>query len=245
MMAMLGMYDMPALQPANDRFWQAIRNLLGEGPAHLSRDHDFMTIWQSPDLLLAQTCGMPFRTRLHGHVALIGTPDYGLPGCPAGHYNSVLVVHKDATGTRLSDFAGSTLAYNDGFSQSGWAAPMNHLRAAHIHIGDLYRSGGHANSARAIAEGRADIAGLDALTWKLLQEHDPALAGQLRELETTPPTPGLPYITAGSRDPVPIAAAIRHAIETLAPRDRAALHLKGLETIPARDYLAVPNPAAP
>ena len=74
MIAMLGMYDMPAIQPANDRFWQAIRAHLGHGPETLTRDRDYWEMWQSPDLLLGQTCGLPYRSRLHGRVARIATP---------------------------------------------------------------------------------------------------------------------------------------------------------------------------
>lgn len=244
MIAMLGMYDMPGIRPANDRLWQSIRAHLGHGPARLTRDSDPWQVWQSPDLLLAQTCGMPFRTRLHPDVALVGTPDYELPGCPPGYYNSVLVVRADAMGDSAANFAGGIFAYNEALSQSGWAGPMTHLNAAGIAMGALLRTGAHAASARAVAEGRADIAGIDALTWALLVEHDPGTA-RLRVIDATEPTPALPYITATRRDPAPIAAALRAAIDGLAPQDRAALHLNGLVQIPASAYLAVPTPPGP
>ena len=245
MIASLAMYDMTALHGANDRLWQAIRRHLGHGPETLTRGGDLWQIWQSPDLLLAQTCGMPFRTRLHPNVTLIGTPDYGLPGCPPGYYNSVLVVRADAPGDRVQDYAGGRFAYNEPLSQSGWAAPITHLDMAQVRFSVLLQTGAHANSARAVAEGGADIAGLDALTWLLLQNHNPALTDQLRVLETTPPTPALPYITAAGRDPAPIATAFRAALDDLAPADRDALHLKGLVDIPAPTYLAVETPATP
>lgn len=245
MIALLGMYDMPALQGANDRLWHGIRAALGFGPQELTRDRDFWEIWQSPDLLLAQTCGMPFRTSLHTHVTLIGTPDYGLPGCPPGYYNSVLVVRAGATGDTPQDFTGGRFAYNEPLSQSGWAAPMTHLNAGGVTFSDLIITGAHAASALAVADGRADIAGLDALTWTLLQTHDPALTARLRVIDTTVPTPALPYITAAGRDPGPITAALRTAIAGLTPADARALHLKGLIDIQAATYLAVPSPPAP
>lgn len=244
MIAALGMYDMPALRGANDRYWATIRSHLGYGPRHLSRDADMWDIWQSPDLLLAQTCGMPYRTRLHGRVTLVGTPDHGLPGCPPGHYRSVLVVRADAPGDRPADFAGGIFAYNEALSQSGWAAPMVHFKAQNVRFAGHLATGAHAASALAVAEGGADIAGLDALTWELLKEHDP-VAARLRVIATTAPTPALPYITAAGRNPGPIAAAVRAAIVGLAPADRAALHLRGLVTLAAADYLAVPTPDAP
>ena len=60
MIAFLGMYDMPPLRAANDAFWTAIRAELGYGPEHLTRTDDPWPVWQSPDLLFAQTCGWKF-----------------------------------------------------------------------------------------------------------------------------------------------------------------------------------------
>ena len=244
MIASLGMYDMPPIRPCNDRFWRAIRARLGRGPECLTWDRDLWTIWRAPDLVLAQTCGMPYRTALHGEVALVGTPDYGLPDCPPGHYRSVFVSRK-ATGDRtLADLANGVFAYNDALSQSGWAAPMHHLAARDLRPARLVATGSHAGSARAVATGRADLAALDALTWALLQEHDP-VAAELAEIGATDPTPGLPYITALGQDTGAIAAAITGAIDDLDPAHRAALHLKGLVAIPAEAYLAIPTPPGP
>lgn len=244
MIAWLGMYDMVPLRAVNDRFWTEIRNALGEGPDRLGRDADPWTVWQSPDLLLAQTCGLPYRTRLHGAVTLVATPDHGLPGCPPGHYASVLVVRADAPGKTPEDFAGGTLAYNEALSQSGWAAPSIYFSERGIGFSDLLQTGAHVASAHAVAEGRADIAGIDAVTWALLRDHDP-VAGALRVIGTTAPTPALPYITAAGRDPEPLRAALRQAVAALSPADRAALRLRGIEVLPASAYLAVPTPPPP
>ncbi|MFC3118753.1 phosphate/phosphite/phosphonate ABC transporter substrate-binding protein [Jhaorihella thermophila] len=244
MIAALGMYDMAPLRAANDRLWNGIREALGYGPSRLTRDMDFWDIWQSPDLLLAQTCGLPYRTRLHGKVQLVGTPDYGLPGCPPGYYCSVIVTRADDPRETPAELAAGTMAFNDGRSQSGWASPIAHLSAMGLRPAELLRSGGHALSARAVAEGRADFAALDAVTWTLLREHDP-VSKDLREVGRTEPTPGLPLITAKARDAAAIAEAVRAAIAGLSADDRAALHLQGLVAIPAKDYLDLPTPAAP
>lgn len=243
MTAMLGMYDMPALQAANDRFWSLIRTELGTGPDRLDRDRDVWEIWQDPALVLAQTCGMPFRTRLHQTVQLVGTPDYGLPGCPPGHYCSVFVA-RAGDDRDLAALAGGTFAYNEALSQSGWAAPLNHLLALGLRPEHLHQTGAHALSARAVADESADLAALDALTWELLREHTD-LGGLLHEVARTAPTPTLPYITAPGRNAAAIARAVRAAIANLVPADRATLHLRGLVDIPAGAYLAVPNPPAP
>lgn len=244
MIASLGMYDMPPIRAAVDRFWRQIRDALGQGPNHLTRDLDLWDIWRSPDLLLAQTCGLPYRTALHEAVTLVGTPDYGLPNCPPGYYQSVIVARAEDPRQSLDAFAGARFAYNEALSQSGWSAPIVHLRARGIPMGNLVQTGAHAASARAVAEGRADLAGLDALTWTLLQEHDP-VAGALRVIGRTTPTPGLPYITARSEDASNLATAITDAMDHLAPSDREALHLRGLVAIPSAAYLAIPTAPPP
>ena len=243
MSAMLGMYDMPPLQSSNDRFWELIRTHLGDGPARLTRDRDFWDIWQDPDLVFAQTCGMPYRTRLHGRVQLVGTPDYGLPGCPPGYYCSVFVA-RAGDDRDLDDLTQGTFAYNEALSQSGWAAPITHLAGLGLKPRALLQSGGHARSAQAVADGRADLAALDALTWELLKEHTD-LGTQLREAGRTTPTPTLPYVTSAARDATAVTAAVRRAIDDLPPQDRDRLHIRQLVDIPAETYLAVPTPPGP
>ena len=242
--ASLPMYDLAPLQAANDRYWQAIRTHLGDGPEELVRGGDLWAQWQSPDLILSQTCGYPYRARLHDKVGLIGTPDYGLPGCPPGHYNSVFVARRDDPRAGLSDFDGARLAYNEAMSQSGWAAPIVHSRAWGVAFCDHIPTGGHLFSARAVAEGRADIAGIDALTWALLCAHEDC-AAQLKEIGRTAPTPVLPYITAKGRDTGPLFSAIEAAIADLSAADRALLHLKGIVRIEPAAYLSVPTPPGP
>ncbi|MCD9146566.1 phosphate/phosphite/phosphonate ABC transporter substrate-binding protein [Pseudophaeobacter flagellatus] len=248
MIAYLGMYDRPETAEANDLFWAAIRNNLDLGPEKppeaLNRDIDPWEAWNAPDLLLAQTCGCPFRTRLYGEVDLVGTPDYGLPDCPPGYYRSVFVAKTATPLPRLKDFDRARFAYNDGLSQSGWAAPLIHMQDLGILPGELVETGGHRASALAVAEGRADFAALDILSWELIQKYD-AFADQLCVFERTAPTPGLPFITALSQDPVQIYQAIADAIEDLDPSTRAALHLTGILQIPMSEYLSVPTPPGP
>lgn len=244
MIACLPMYDRAETAAANDRFWAGIRDHLGEGPAALTRGGDLWQQWQSPDLIFAQTCGYPYRAVLHGKVTLIGTPDYGLPGCPPGHYNSVFVVRKGAEGATLADFADARFAYNEALSQSGWAAPQTHAQAQGVTFRTLVQTGGHLFSAQAVAQGRADVAAIDALTWELLQEHE-SFTSDLRVLERTAPTPVLPYITALSRDGDAHFQAVSAAIRDLSASDRDVLHLRGLVSIAPEAYLAIPNPASP
>jgi ABC-type phosphate/phosphonate transport system substrate-binding protein len=250
MIAALGMYDFGAAQAANDRLWALIRDhLRAKGhaaPDALTRGEGaFWHAWQSPDLILSQTCGYPFRDRLHDQVTYVGTPDYGVEGCPPGHYCSVFVARKDDPRQTLAAFDMATFAYNEALSQSGWAAPQTHAAGIGVRLPPGLQTGGHRHSAKAVAEGRADLAALDAVTWALLQDQTPDLAAALKVVARTTPTPGLPLITAQGTDPEPLFAATAAAIVALSPADRATLHLHGLVRIPIAAYLAVPNPPAP
>jgi len=240
------MYDRGEIRPATDRLWSATARRLRvagiEAPAGLIRGAPLWDIWRSPDLLLAQTCGLPYRARLHRRVALVATPDYGLPGCPPGHYRSVIVARAGEDPARARP--GPRLAYNDGLSQSGWAAALDWAKARGLSFPALIETGGHAASVLAVAEGRADVAAIDAVTWRLLWRHEPATAA-LREIALTEPVPGLPLITAAARDPAPLAEALGAAIAGLPEEDRAALGVLGLTRIPSARYLALPIPPDP
>lgn len=249
MIASLAMYDFGPALAANDRLWTLIRDGLGDrgikAPATLTRgDHAYWDAWAAPDLILSQTCGYPFRARLQGKVAYVGTPDFGVEGCPPGYYRSVFVARADDPRDRLAAFDGARFAYNEDLSQSGWAAPQTHAAKLGIRLPPALQTGGHRLSAQAVAEGRADIAALDAVTFAMLAGGGP-LTTPLKEVTRTDPTPGLPYITAIGQDTDTVFDAVQAAIAALAPDDRATLHLKSLVRIPVESYLAVPNPPPP
>lgn len=247
MLAALPMYDRPETAAANDRYWALIRDgLRAHGiaaPDTLTRADDPWPVWQSPDLVLAQTCGLPFRARLHDQVQLVGTPDFGLPDCAPGFYNSVVITRADDD--RLPEaLLRARVAINEGLSQSGWAALCDFAGGLGVTPSRPRLSGGHRNSARMVAEASADIATIDAQTWAMLTRHDP-WAAILTVRARTRPTPALPYICAPGQDKKVIAGAVADAIAALAPGDRALLGLKGLERIPAARYLAEPLPPDP
>jgi ABC-type phosphate/phosphonate transport system substrate-binding protein len=249
MIASLGMYDFGPAQAANDRLWAMIRDgLHGRGiaaPDALTRgEHAYWDAWQSPDLLLSQTCGYPFRARLHDRVTYVGTPDYGVEGCVPGFYRSVFVARADDARRNLAEFDGARFAFNEPLSQSGWAAPQTQAAKLGLHLPPAVQTGAHRLSAQAVVQGRADIAALDAVTFALMQAASPVVR-ELKVVGMTDPTPGLPCITAQGRDPQPIFDAVSEAIAALDPSDRAALRLKGFVRIPLADYLGVPNPPAP
>ena len=237
------MYDMPHLRDAHDRYWQGIRNALGEGPETLTRDGDPWDHWRSPDLLLSQTCGLPYRARLHGTVTLVGTPDYGLPDYPPGHYFSYLIRRGDDPRDLAELTRQGVMAFNDPLSQSGWAAPLAHMARGRLKPAKVTQTHSHLDSIRAVLSGDADYAAIDAVTLLLWGADDMDAMAFLEAFDRTEPTPALPYVTALGHDPAPLAAAIATAIGNLSHEDHCDLRLRGLVQIPASAYLALPIPA--
>lgn len=230
--------------------WQAFWRLVQEAAGHHGEDlppltapedlpSDWATHWTDPGLRLSMTCGLPFRTALRDRVGYVGTLDFGLDG-PAGHYHSVVIARPGPLPQA------PRLAYNSADSQSGWAAWQLTRPADLPEAADWLATGGHAASLAAVAEGRADLACLDAVTWRLLHRHDPR-AAEVRVLAQTAPTPGLPLICAKDRDPAPLRDALHRALEALPPE--TARIMGGapltLAVLTPQDYFAVPNPAPP
>lgn len=247
MIASLMMYARPETDPALARYWTLIRRELAargiQSPERLAQDAEEFSVWQDPALVLSQTCGMPYRMFLHGKVQLIGTPDFGLPGCPPGYYQSVFIARQDDPREILDDFQSARFAFNMPISQSGWAGPYTHLKPRGWWFDNQVQSHGHLKSAVMVASGAADIAALDGVTWRLIRQHE-HFAAKLRVLEGTDPTPGLPYIAGPGVDAEACFAAVSAAIAGLADGDRRALGLRGLVKIPADTYLAIANPPA-
>lgn len=250
MIASLPMYDWVEIAPATNRLWALVRDGLRAAgiaaPESLTRGAaDLWPQWTSPDLVFSQTCGFPFRARLHGKVTLIGTPDFGVDGCPPGYYRSVFIARANDRRGDLAAFDNAPFAYNEAMSQSGWAAPQTHAAGLGLRFPPVVQTGGHRFSARAVADGQADLAALDAVTWRLITRHDASLASQLRVVGMTDPTPGLPYISAAGADAGLMFAVVAQAMADLPTPDRSALGLHGIIAIPAQSYLAVPTPPTP
>lgn len=253
----LPMYDFAELRAATDAFWSALRGQLAaagiDAPRELAREDDHAAPWADPALLFSQTCGYPYAMRLRGRARLVATPVYRAPGCEGPRYSSAIVVRADDPAGTLAGLRGRRAAVNAPDSQSG----MNALRAAAAPLavagrffGAVVETGSHAASALAVAEGRADVAALDCVSWAHLAALRPRLGGALRVIGFTPSAPALPFITAAARSEGTVAtlrAALRAVMadETLAPV-RAALLIEGVEILPdaAYDEIAAMEAAA-
>jgi len=206
--------------------------VIAPDPATLPPDEfDLPTLWRHPALLFAQTCWGPLQaTGLAAHVVVVGQPDYsGVEGGEGELYSSAIVMRRAEFGGQdvacpsggsaqlpLDLMRGRRLAYNDPHSRSGLLALAADLEAAGEGIdifSDRVETGGHRLSIRAVASGRADLAAIDCLTWRLARQYEPS-AADLAVIGWTGRRKGLPFIASRS-----LAHEVLHAvIETLGQR---------------------------
>ena len=234
MFASLPMYLRAETKDALDHIWDAIHDEMGieglDAPAALDQTQEGVHAWLRTDMVLSQACGMPFRKELADKVTLVGTIDHGVDGCPAGYYRSVIIQRRGAgSGPRLRAVANSMM------SQSGYAALLE--------FDPTYTSpeisGAHLNSARLVAEGQADIAAIDAVTWRLIETHE-AFAVDLEVIHETTPTPGLPLITrVHGHKKDRLFNAIERALKAARRSKLQQLGIKGLVSIPVEEYLRI------
>ena len=248
--ASLAMYDTLSVRDATDALWGAIRSALRArgvaAPDTLTRNRADAEIWTDPDLVLAQTCGLPFVTGMTGRSVLLGAADYRLDGCPSGYYRSIIITRKDHPATRLDAFANASYAFNATNSQSGFACLHQHCKQhAPGALGKGLSTGAHIASIAAVASAKADLAAIDAVTFRLAKAD--GMTEGVREIARTAPTPGLPFITAPKHDVARMQDAIEDGIERLAPHHKSRLGLNGFVRFTPDDYTSqihpVPTPS--
>lgn len=245
MIASLPMYFRSETESAHRRLWVLIRDRLrGDGidaPDDLSAPADLVSHWQLADILLSQTCGLPFATFLKQRAYLVGSSDHEIPGCPAGHYYSVFIKAKSDRRAGLGEFSGAKLAINGKDSQSGWGAPLNEAKARRMRFGSFIETGSHRESSRAVASGAADIAAIDAHSWRLITRYDD-FADRLCVFDSTPCTPGTPLITCHPSLVSHLRRAITSALSAYDGPDRFHLPFRRCAQVPESEYFAVPEP---
>ncbi len=240
---LLPMYDWPEIRSATDSYWAALRESLADTgfspPKLLTRTGDLFECWRDPNLLLGQTCGLPFVEKLASEVSLVGTPAYDID-CGAGSYFSVIVVHKESGIENLMDLDTAILGYNDPLSQSGVSAFFSYLAEEGVSFRKIKRCDrllSHRNAIQRLAERRIDIASIDAVTWELAKRFETA-TDKLTVIAHTHPTPGLPMITARrSKSEVDrIHHAVVEAMASLPCVTQDALLLTGFAATEEADY---------
>jgi len=240
----LPMYDWPEVRDEVDCLWTAITCRLREvgvdAPLELWRPDHVSELWVAPNLLVGHVCGLNVVGSLRGRMEVMGALDYGVEGCEPGDYRSVLVCRATDPADGLEAFRGRCAAINDPESQSGHAALVDlvaPLAEDGRFFGGMVETGSHRKSIRAVAEGRADMASIDAVVWNLAASFEPA-ADELRVVSFTEPMPAPPLVIgwahAGLRDTV--NGAVSDAVVSLDPEVRQPLDLYGYRIRPTADY---------
>lgn len=197
------MYDWPEVQDRHDRFWAkvgaALRARAIAAPEALMRPERLSSPWVRDDLLLGQTCGLPYVAGRCGTSAVVARPCFGVEGAAGGTYTSAIICRTEALAP-LAAFRGKRAAINEFGSQSGCNALADAVQQAGLDandpfFGDLVISGAHRNSARMVSEGQADIAAIDAVAWALFAELEPERRAALSVVQWTRAMPALPFIT--------------------------------------------------
>ncbi len=244
MIAALPMYDWPELRAATDAWWAGLaRHLRAVGvagvPEALRRDLEPAAVWEHPDLLLAQTCGLPFVRRYRDRLQVVATPCYAAEGCLGPTYRSVIVVRADSAIASARNATGAVVAYNGEDSLSGHLALRQVL--AGVPLAGALETGSHAASLDALQRRRADLCAVDCVTWAIARRHRPSLAEGLRVIGWSPPLPALPYVTprdgplrrlrealaAACADPALAAARAALLLDAFVPADGTAYAVVG------------------
>ena len=232
------MYPFAQVRAATNDLWAAIRRNLGWGPDELEWNVLTPDVWSDPNLLLAQCCGWPLVAELPDSMAVLGTFDYAVPDSVNGTYRSVIVTGTERSLDELRADPRTLAAVNDHLSLSGW------ISLQHVWGGkpQNFVTGAHIESCRALVDGRAQVACIDAVSFNLFEEFEPAAVAGLRVIGHGPRIPCLPiFVPVQHVAKVPelrsaFAAAV--ADPSLAEA-RRALRIRGFEPRDRADYLPV------
>ena len=218
--SILPMYDWPEVRSYTDSYYECLKGHLSDldlpVPDKLMHDADgLIDIWKSPDLLIGQTCGLPFMRFLQGEVTHLGSPAYQ-NGSQAGYYSSVIIARDDHS---LDDLYKMKFGCNELGSQSGYACLQNHFKENGFNYLDpqsITLTGNHRNSIKAVQAGEIDYAAIDNVSWGLALKHEAATEG-LKVISNTGERPTLPYITSTKYQDMSdkLGLAIQEAIKNL------------------------------
>lgn len=160
------------------------------------------------EIQIVWICGLPYIQKAAdpaAQLSLLAAPvmagaRYG--GKPV--YFSDIVVHSRRPYRRFTDLRGATWGYNEPNSHSGYTAIRYYL-ALHGEGGDYFgrvlESGSHEASLQMILDGEIDGSAVDSTVLELEIARRPALAGQIRILDTIGPSSIPPWLANGRLSP--------------------------------------------
>jgi len=249
--AALPMYDFPQLRAAHDALWSALAGRmvamgLANVPRELTRNLGHSEVWRHPGLLFGQGCEYPLATSFANCVRLVATPRYGVPGCEGFTYRSAIVVRSGDPAEALADLRNRACVINEVDSNSGMnllRAALAPLAAAGRFFGSVEVSGSHLRSVETVADGQADVAAVDCVTFAHLRRIRASVVGEVRVLGWTPSSPCLPFI-AGRATSDSTVQVLREALAAVFAdaglrEVREELFLDGVDLEPDEGFGAV------
>jgi ABC-type phosphate/phosphonate transport system substrate-binding protein len=175
-------------------------------------------LWLRSDQAAVFMCGLPY-SRAEPRPVLIAAP---IPSPPEFHgaplYWSDFVVRKDSAVRTVQDAFGQRIAFTVPGSQSGFAAALTYLMAAHrepatdaaaltplreslpapLFSEIIAPTITPMGALTAVADGTADIAPIDSYALRLLRKYRPDLASAVRVVGQTLPTPIPPLVASAT-----------------------------------------------
>jgi ABC-type phosphate/phosphonate transport system substrate-binding protein len=165
-------------------------------------------LWSRTDQAAVFMCGLPY-SRAEPRPVLIAAP---VPSPAefhgASHYWSDFVVREDSALHTVQDTFGKRIAFTVPGSQSGCAAALTYLMAAHREaqaplpaplFGEIIAPTITPMGAlAAVVDGAADIAPIDSYALRLLRKYRPDMASAVRVVGQTVPTPIPPLVASAT-----------------------------------------------
>lgn len=214
--AALPMYDWPEVRDRTRAFWQGVRERVAGLPelSHPVEMEDLLAIWRDPATVMTECCWGTVDLGMCTVQQILAQRNYdGVPGGDGLNYRSALVMRSGevaqpaARAVLPQGIEGLKWAANQPDSRSGW---LGIAEDAALSAEEVLWTGAHRESIRKIAEGQADIAAIDCLSWQLAQAYEPAAKG-LVVVGWTAPRPGI-FFTTGIDTPPELAQALRGAL---------------------------------
>jgi ABC-type phosphate/phosphonate transport system substrate-binding protein len=244
MIASLGMYPFAHLRDDYDRLWTAVGARLGDTPEVLSHDLELHQVWQHHELLVGQTCGWPLVTELPDLV-VIGAFDMAVPFAAGGRYRSVIVASKPLGLAHWKADPGTRVVINGFDSLSGWVSLCDVWGGLPTKV---LETGAHVESMRAVAEGRAEVASIDAVSFEHFVQTEPMVAARLNVIGHGPRVPSLPLVMApghGNRLAEVRAAFAQSVADPALTAVCGRLRIRGFVPFDRSDYLPLLELAHP
>ncbi len=165
-------------------------------------------LWSRTDQAAVFMCGLPY-SRAEPRPVLIAAP---IPSPAEFHgtpqYWSDFVVRKDSALRTVQDAFGKRIAFTVPGSQSGCAAALSYLMAAHreaqaplpapLFSEIIAPTITPMGALTAVADGATDIAPIDSYALRLLRKYRPDLASEVRVVGETLPTPIPPLVASAT-----------------------------------------------